>query len=131
MARAAAALDANRAAAPAAGGAGVVALEPSTDETILAMGLEVYNQHCLACHLDKGQGLVGPNLTDNYWIHDGSFAGTVYIINEGVPAKGMISWKTMLGQAQIYAVASYIYTLRGTDPPNPKAPAGEEYNPAS
>ena len=135
MARASKALALREAALDPAGGAGAGAaaapLEPTADEAVLAQGRTIFSAHCLACHLDQGQGLVGPNLTDNYWIHDGSFMGTLRIITEGVPAKGMISWKTMLNRDDIYAVACFIYTLRGTDPPNPKPPEGEEYNPAS
>lgn len=131
MARAAEARAARLADTPEAETGEPVVLEPSTNETVLARGKEVYMVNCLACHLAEGQGLVGPNLCDNYWIHDGSFNGTVHIINEGVPAKGMISWKPVLSQDDIHAVASFIYTLRGTEPPSPKAPEGEEYAPAS
>lgn len=102
-------------------------VEPSTDETILAEGQTLFMTQCLACHMAQGQGLVGPNLCDEYWIHGNTFADNLHIINEGVPAKGMITWKNVLSQDQIYAVASYIYTLRGTNPPGPKAPEGEKY----
>jgi hypothetical protein len=72
-----------------------------------------------------GGGLVGPNLTDNYWIHGSNFADNVTTIWNGVPAKGMITWKNMLKPQEIYDVASYIYTLRGTHPPNPKPPENQ------
>ena len=131
MARAEEALAAQQAAVPRGALLQALPEDPSTNATVLARGQTVYTANCVACHLDQGQGLVGPNLTDVYWIHDGSFKGTVRTINEGVPAKGMISWKAVLSQDDIYAVASYIYTLRGSRPPNPKAPEGEEYIPAS
>lgn len=130
MARASETLAARLAAAPEEAQP-AIPLEPTDDDAVLALGQEVYTAHCYACHLDKGQGLVGPNLTDNYWINGGSFEETVHTIIEGVPAKGMIPWKTVLSRDDIYAVACFIYTLRGADPPNPKAPEGEEYNPAS
>jgi cytochrome c oxidase cbb3-type subunit 3 len=60
-----------------------------------------------------GGGLVGPNLTDDYWIHGNTYADSVKIIWDGVPAKGMITWKSVLKPEQIQNVASYIYTLRG------------------
>jgi cytochrome c oxidase cbb3-type subunit 3 len=98
------------------------------DNESLIAGKEVFKTNCVVCHLSQGQGLVGPNLTDDYWIHGGSFADIVTLIRNGVPAKGMISWKTQISQQQILEVASYIMTLRGTNPPNPKAPEGELYS---
>ncbi|MBU0679149.1 MAG: c-type cytochrome [Verrucomicrobia bacterium] len=115
--------------AAAAPEAAAVPTEPSSDEEVLAKGQQLFMTHCVACHSPQGQGLVGPNLTDNYWIHGGAFSDTVHTITEGVPAKGMITWKTLLGAGDIHALASYIFTLRGTNPPNPKAPEGEEYTP--
>ncbi len=101
--------------------------EPSSEDAILADGKQIFMQNCVACHTADGGGLVGPNLTDNYWIHGNTFSDSVKVIIEGVPAKGMISWKGVLSPDQIQAVASYIYTLRGTTPANPKAPEGTEY----
>lgn len=103
---------------------------PSQDASVIGKGAGLFKTHCVACHLDKGQGNIGPNLTDDYWLHGGEFADTMKTITEGVPAKGMISWKTVLRPDDIHAVASFIYTLRGTKPPNPKPPQGERYIPA-
>ena len=66
--------------------------------------------------------MVGPNLTDDYWIHGGEFTDNLKVIWNGVPEKGMVTWKGVLTPDQIYAVASHIYTLRGSNPPDPKAP---------
>jgi cytochrome c oxidase cbb3-type subunit 3 len=88
-------------------------LTPSTDPVVLAAGRQTYAKLCAPCHRDDGGGLVGPNLTDNYWIHGSNYTDTVKVIWDGVPAKGMITWKTMLNPQDIKAVASYIYTLRG------------------
>lgn len=101
------------------------------DEVSLSAGASIYKTNCAVCHLEKGQGLVGPNLTDAYWIHGGSFEDMVQLITEGVPAKGMISWKTQIPKQQIIEVASFIATMQGTNPPNPKAPEGEKYEPAA
>ena len=101
------------------------------DETTLAIGRAVFLQNCVACHKEKGEGLVGPNLTDEYWLHGGRFEDTVQTILNGVIDKGMISWRPMLKVEEIEAVASYIYTLRGSNPPNPKPPQGEKYDPAA
>jgi cytochrome c oxidase cbb3-type subunit 3 len=101
------------------------------DETTLAIGRALFLQHCVVCHKEKGEGLVGPNLTDEYWLHGGRFEDTVQTILNGVIDKGMISWRPTLKAEEIEAVASYIYTLRGTNPPNPKPPQGEKYDPAA
>jgi cytochrome c oxidase cbb3-type subunit 3 len=69
---------------------------------------------------------VGPNLTDDYWIHGCSINDIYNIIVVGVPEKGMISWKDQLTPEQIQQVSSFILTLVGTDPPNPKEPQGEK-----
>jgi cytochrome c oxidase cbb3-type subunit 3 len=96
-----------------------------TDDASLALGKELWDKHCVVCHLAEGQGLVGPNLTDDYWIHGCDFEDIVNIIVVGVPDKGMISWKDQLSSTQIQQVSSYIVTLNGTNPPNPKDPQGE------
>jgi cytochrome c oxidase cbb3-type subunit 3 len=97
-------------------------LQPSTDATILAQGKATFFTLCAPCHRADAGGLVGPNLTDDYWIHGSNFVDNVTTIWNGVPQKGMVTWKTTLKPREIMAVASYIYTLRGTKPPNPKPP---------
>ncbi len=98
-----------------------------TDEANLAEGKAIYDKQCLVCHLSKGEGLVGPNLTDEFWIHGGSIGDIFKIIKIGNPSMGMISWKDQLTPVQIQQVSSFIYQLEGTNPPNPKAPQGEKY----
>ena len=83
--------------------------------------------NCMACHGANGEGGVGPNLTDQYWLHGGAFENIVGTITNGVPSKGMIAWKAILNPEQIRQVASYVKTLQGTNPPNAKAPQGELY----
>lgn len=97
---------------------------PSTDAQTLARGGALFAANCAVCHAPDGGGLIGPNLTDEYFIHGATFADAVHTITEGVLAKGMIAWKNQLRPADIQAVASYIFTLRGTTPANPKAPEG-------
>jgi len=101
---------------------GMANLQPAKDEVVLASGKRTFNLMCAPCHRPDGGGLVGPNLTDDYWIHGPQFADNLKTIWNGVPEKGMITWKSTLKPDEIYAVASYIYTLRGTKPPNPKPP---------
>ncbi len=97
------------------------------DELVLAQGEEIYLKECKACHQADGGGGVGPNLTDNYWIHGGSISDIFTTIKYGVPEKGMISWQTKLKPGEMQSVASYIKTLVGTTPANPKDPQGELY----
>ena len=95
------------------------------DQPSLDAGKEIWLKQCKVCHLEGGQGLVGPNLTDNFSIHGCAYSNVVKIITVGAPEKGMISWKTQLTNDQIKKVASFCMTLKGTTPPNPKAPQGE------
>ncbi len=95
-------------------------MQPSKDKTELGQGLQIYTTYCSPCHRPDGGGLVGPNLCDDYWIHGSNFVDNVKVIINGVPDKGMLTWRGVLKPAEIRAVASYIYTLRGTSPPNPK-----------
>jgi len=100
--------------------ASMVSLQPSTDPKMLAEGKETFKTLCAPCHrLDAG-GLVGPNLCDDYWIHGSNFVDNLNTIWNGVPSKGMVTWRGVLKPSTIHAVGSYIYTLRGSNPKNPK-----------
>ncbi len=101
-------------------------VEPSTDPAVIAAGQVLFMKNCMVCHGPNGQGLIGPNMCDEYFIHGPTFTDAVRTITEGVPAKGMITWKTVLKPDEIQTVASFIWSLRGTTPPNPKAPEGEK-----
>ncbi len=101
---------------------GLAELQPLQDERVLSQGQQTYRTLCAPCHRDDGGGLVGPNLTDDYWIHGAKFTDNLKVIWNGVPEKGMVSWKGVLQPKDIHAVASYLQTLRGTKPPNPKPP---------
>lgn len=104
-------------------------VEFSNDPAVIDTGKAVFIKNCVACHAPDGGGLVGPNLTDKYWIHGGSIRDIFKTIKYGVPAKGMITWQPVLSPEQIRDVACYILTLQGTTPANPKAPEGELYQP--
>jgi cytochrome c oxidase cbb3-type subunit III len=104
----------------------VVAL---TDKVALEQGKEIFIGKCAACHGQKGEGGVGPNMTDDYWLHGGDIKKVFTVVKNGVPEKGMIAWKDQLRAVDMQNVSSYILTLRGTNPPNPKAPQGEKYVP--
>lgn len=95
-----------------------------TDATKLTEGAEIFKKNCVVCHGEKAEGKVGPNLTDEYWIHGNTIKDVFKTISNGVPEKGMVSWKSSLTPEQIQVVASYIKSLAGTNPPNPKEPQG-------
>lgn len=97
----------------------------AADAGAVAVGREVFASRCLPCHGDKGQGVVGPNLTDDYWIHGGKITDMHRVVVNGVLEKGMLAWKGQLTDEQISAVVAFVWTLHGTNPPNPKAPQGD------
>lgn len=101
-------------------------VKESTDAAVLSTGQIIYNANCVACHGDKGQGLVGPNLTDEYWIHGGKINDIFKTIKYGVPEKGMIAWGKSLNPKQMSEVSNFIKSLKGTNPANAKAPQGDK-----
>jgi len=100
--------------------------EALTDAASLEAGKNIFLKNCASCHGNLGEGGIGPNMTDDYWIHGAGMGNFVNIINVGVPAKGMISWKPILNEKEILQVSSYILTLHGTNPPKGKKPQGEK-----
>ena len=98
-----------------------------TDPVAIAAGKETFVKNCAACHLADGGGTVGPNLTDEYWLHGGGIKDIFKTIKYGWQDKGMKSWKDDLSPKQIQEVASFIKSLKGTHPAVPKAPQGDLY----
>ena len=98
------------------------------DDASLTSGKETWTKVCAACHLADGGGIVGPNMTDNYWIHGNTVEDLYRIVEKGVIEKGMIPYKDQLSPQKRLEVVSYILVkLHGTTPANPKEPQGEEY----
>lgn len=95
-----------------------------SDEESLAKGKAIFLSTCAACHGQQGEGGVGPNMTDNYFIHGGRIQDYFKVIKYGVPEKGMISWQSQIRPLEMQQVASYMLNLVGTTPPNPKEPQG-------
>lgn len=91
---------------------------------VLAEGKAVYDANCAACHRADGGGLIGPNLADDAWIHGGTPTAIHNTIAVGVLAKGMPPWERILKPEQVNAVTAYVISLKGTNPPNAKAPEG-------
>ncbi|MCB0700202.1 MAG: c-type cytochrome [Chitinophagaceae bacterium] len=98
------------------------------DESGIAAGKDIFIKNCVACHANDGGGnAVGPNLTDDYWLHGGSLKDVFKTIKYGWPDKGMRSWKDDFSPKQIAQLASFVKSLHGTTPAVPKDPQGELY----
>jgi len=95
------------------------------DPAALRTGKTTYDSYCASCHRQDGGGLIGPNLTDAYWLHGGAGTDIYKSVVEGVLAKGMPPWGKSLKQDQLTTVVAYVISLQGTNPANPKAPQGE------
>ncbi len=100
---------------------------PMADAAGLAQAKDIFTTTCFACHGKAGEGGAGPNLTDDYWLHKGSLNDIYHSIKNGYPDKGMQSWASVYSPKVISYLASYVKTLHGTNPPNPKAPQGDLY----
>lgn len=98
-----------------------------TDATSIEEGRKMFVSTCAPCHGERGQGVVGPNLTDDYWLHGGSINDVFKTIKYGYPEKGMKSWKDDFAPTQLAKLASYVKTLHGTNPINAKEPQGDLY----
>lgn len=112
---------------PTMGAAALAAL--ARDPKALELGKTTFAQNCSSCHRADAGGLIGPNLTDDYWLHGGALPEIYTTVSEGVLAKGMPNWGKLLKPDQVAAVAAYVYTLHGSNPPNPKAPQGSFVKP--
>ena len=98
-----------------------------SDAAGIAAGKALYTQSCVACHAADGGGGIGPNLTDNNWIHGGSLNNIYQTIKNGYPEKGMQAWQSMYSPVQMKNLTSFVKSLTGTKPANPKAPQGDSY----
>ena len=97
-----------------------------TDKADLAAGKAIFTANCIPCHRPDAGGQIGPNLTDNRWILGGGIKNVFHtLVNGGRDGKGMISWKATLKPKEMQKVASYVLSLQGSNPVNPKAPDGE------
>ncbi len=96
------------------------------DSGALEQGKKVYGQYCAACHGANGEGVVGPNLADKYWIHSkGEAEGILTAIREGFQTKGMPPWKDIVSAEDQPKLTAYVISLQGTNPANAKEPQGE------
>lgn len=104
-------------------------LAGAKDPAVLAIAQARFSKTCAACHGEKAQGLIGPNLTDDRWIHGGSVEQMFQTITKGWPAKGMPPWGRALKPEELSALASYVRSLQGSNPPNAKPPEGDPFAP--
>ncbi len=95
-----------------------------SDRAAMEHAREIFTTRCAPCHGHDGQGVIGPNLTDEYWLHGGRPTEILHTITEGVLDKGMLAWKSQLNPGELRAMAAYVLTLQGSHPPNPKPPQG-------
>ncbi|HLT73647.1 MAG TPA: cbb3-type cytochrome c oxidase N-terminal domain-containing protein [Ohtaekwangia sp.] len=97
------------------------------DDAIIAKGKEIYTAYCVSCHKADGGGMIGPNLTDEYWLHGGDVKSVYAVVKNGVPEKGMVSWANVLSPEQLRNVSFFVMSLQGSNPPGAKAPQGTIY----
>ncbi len=98
------------------------------DKSKLTEAENIFKSTCSPCHGSLGEGnQIGPNLTDEYWIHGGSIKDVFKTIKYGYPDKGMQSWQTQFSPSEIQLLASFIKSLKGTNPPNAKEKQGDLY----
>jgi cytochrome c oxidase cbb3-type subunit 3 len=97
------------------------------DEEIISRGQAIFTRNCASCHRNDGGGGIGPNLTDDYWLHGGSLQNIFAVIKNGVPEKGMISWAPILKPEEIRDASFFVMSLRGSNVAGGKEPQGELY----
>ena len=91
----------------------------------LDLGKQAFNMNCATCHGDQGQGLIGPNLTDDHWLYGAKLTEIHRVVQDGTP-NGMPPWGKILSPDEMVGVIAYIDTMHGTNPPNAKEPQGEK-----
>ena len=92
--------------------------------TSISAGEATYTANCAPCHGSAGQGNIGPNLTDKFWIHGGQPDKIYATIFDGIAEKGMPAWGGILGEHKVQQLTAFVMSIKGTNPPNPKAPQG-------
>ena len=100
-------------------------LAGAIDPPVLALGRDRFARNCASCHGEAAQGLIGPNLTDRYWLHGGQVTQIFQTLVKGVPAKGMPPWGRAIAPEELAALVSYIRSLQGSEPANARAPEGD------
>jgi cytochrome c oxidase cbb3-type subunit 3 len=97
-----------------------------TDAAAIENGKKIFLENCKTCHGEKAQGLSGPNLTDEFWINGCGIKSVYKVIKNGVQARGMLAWESKFSPVQIQEVASYVISLKGSNPEGEKEKQGDE-----
>jgi len=100
--------------------------ELARDPATLALGAATFKQICATCHGERAEGKIGPNLTDNAWLHGPTPLDIHRTVDQGIPAKGMPAWGQVLGAVAVRQAAAYVLSLRNTNVPG-KEPQGTAY----
>jgi cytochrome c oxidase cbb3-type subunit 3 len=102
----------------------------AVDSPAKELGAQAFVSNCVACHEAKGQGKIGPNLTDATWLHGGDPVSIFKTIRDGAPAKGMPAWGPVLGRGGVTQLTAFVLSLRDTNIPG-KAAEGTPYDPTA
>lgn len=105
----------------------LLAMVAGQDDRV-AEGATTFATSCAACHGARGEGQIGPNLTDNAWIHGGAPTQIHTTVAQGVGTAGMPAWGPVLGDRQVQSVVAFILSIRDTNVPGREA-QGEVYVP--
>jgi cytochrome c oxidase cbb3-type subunit 3 len=97
------------------------------DQAVVEAGAARFTRSCAACHGERAQGLIGPNLTDEHWLHGGSVEQIFQTVAKGWPSKGMPPWGRALSRDELAAVVSYVRSVQGSNPPSARPPEGERF----
>ncbi len=100
-------------------------IDLTADASMMNGGKKIFQTKCAACHGMFGEGGIGPNLTDQYWLHGAQLMDIYATVRDGVTAKGMLAWERQLRPAELMAVSAYVGTLLDSNPPNPKDAQGQ------
>ena len=104
-------------------------LAGAANPAVLEVGRSRFTRTCASCHGEQAQGLIGPNLTDDRWIHGGTVEQIFQSVAKGWPAKGMPPWGRAVKPEELAALVSYVRSIQGSNPPNARAPEGERVVP--
>lgn len=106
--------------------------EMATNAGLMADAKTLFVQKCAQCHGNAGEGKIGPNLTDEYWIHgDGSPMSVYAVVNEGVAAKGMPAWSRQLRLVEVMKVSAFVTSIQHQNLPGPRPPEGNKVTAAA
>jgi cytochrome c oxidase cbb3-type subunit III len=103
----------------------------SQDPATVARGQSTFEANCVACHGDRAQGVIGPNLTDGTWLHGGQATDIYRTVREGVQTRGMPAWGPVLGERPVQSLVAYILTLRDQNQTGGRPPEGEPFDPGA